>query len=307
MAGNRRRRTIGTVLVFVVPFLALFAVAHFLLPRARDWTARRPLGSAGRDLVRDEVGSVVLYAFPSADPAAMRGMAERLEGFCRSLVATWGEFFHLRTVPPPITLQVFAGRDDLVTVHAGRFHEDFANLGGFYDPGERLVALAWTGDPEGFEEALFHEATHLVFDVSRVGLAPLSPWLSEGLATYFAVSRVGPAGSGRIGGADPRLFAIAARAEREGTLPALRDLLEAGADRFAGEGNRVLYAAAHVTVAFLLDADGGKYREAFRRTYAAWRRIGSADPRLLYWNLLEDAATVEASWRRFLTSPPVGR
>jgi hypothetical protein len=295
------------VAVLLVPFLGIVLALHFALPGLRDWSARRPLGAAGRELLREELGSVVLYRSPSLDAEACRRLARALDEFTHRLVDAYGDFFGLRAVSPPVTLQLFETVEELERAHRGRYRRDFANLGGFYDVGERLVALPAGGRLDGRLEPLLHEATHLVFDVSRKGRTSLPLWLEEGLATYFGASRLDAPGGAVIGGADPVLRHVAAAAEASGELPSIGELLSADPARFRGEENRVFYAASHALVAFLMDGDGGAHREGFRRYFEDVRRIGTPDPGLLYWKLREDPGDLERTWRRYVASAAEGR
>jgi len=294
-----RRTKLRLALLLAVPFLAIVLLAHFLAPRVRDWKLRSDLAALGDSFSRIDVGDVQVYHDAGVPVEVARALGETLASFSRRLVGEYGEPFLLRPVPAPMVLELFASNRQLAQFHQRRFGEEFHNLGGFYEPRSRVVALP----VEKLESALrttLHEGTHLVFDLaSSGGLGSYPIWLNEGIATFFEASRVDPSGEVRLGGRDPVAFARVAAAIDRGEI-SLDRLLASGPAEFRGPQNGLLYAAAHTFVAFLLLGEEGRYAPRFARYFRELRGGVRSSPRLIYFHLDETESDLEEGWRRFI-------
>ncbi len=149
---------------------------------------------------------------------------------------------------------------------------------GRYQPASKPGPRAQPGrsyfyrDPEGAIEAtatLYHEVSHqLLFEsAGKTGYERNAGnfWVWEGLGTYFESVRTLADGVLEHGGrTGPRMAAATTLLVDRGELVRLRDFVALGRDGFDAE-SAVLkhYAQAMALAVFLMQADGGAYREPF--------------------------------------------
>jgi hypothetical protein len=220
-----------------------------------------------------EHGTFVIRARRGSDYPAFA--AQTLEGFTRSLVA-WGA--PLGVVPPPrVTVLLLDSPDDLE-----RFGLDPAGLegGGMADPAAGVIALV----SEGRTHHPDHDARALRHCMTRLALAPVlqrtaaTPWVAEGLASYFEVTPPGSGGSGL-------------RAPGDG-VPSLAPVLEAAAQDFRGVAGVPLSEAARLWVAFLV--------EKMPAEFFSWLRAPVAER---FEECFGERGGVEARWREWARRP----
>ena len=214
----------------------------------------------------------------------------------------WGRDFGLGRSSGGLVLQVFESVQQLDIYHQSRFREEFHNLGGFYDAAGRLVAIPVPMDPIAPLATLFHEGTHLVFDLaSSGGIGRYPIWVNEGLATFFEGSRSAPDGSIRLGGKDMRAFALAKAALDSGRIASFDAMVQSGPAQFRGERNADYYAAAHTLAAYLLLGEEGRFRTGFGRYVRELKTGGRSSPGLIYFKLDENRDALDEGWRRFIS------
>ena len=234
------------------------------------------------------------YAIASnATPEQTREAGAALE----ALHAAYSEFCAGTWPPPPARHQVALYRD----------RADFRALarprGGVRGYYRRPVCHAYY-DAEGGHPLhwMLHEATHQL-DTEWAGFAR-TPWVEEGLAAYFATSRLDDAGVLHPGEIDARTYPPAGlevlrlRGDREadfaaGRLVHLRELIDADEPPTPADVNR--YYVGYWSLAhFLLHGEGGRHAAAFRAMVDAGgsleqfeKRVGPVD-------------AVEARWYAYL-------
>ena len=296
-----RRSTTIRVSLIVIPFLAIIVAARMLSPLIRDARIRSDLASVD-DFIREDLAGVTVYRAAAVDPETARGLGVALAAFASELVEEWGEFFLLRPVPPPVVLEVFASSEQLATFHSEQYRETFHNLGGFYDSRSRLVAVPAPVFALESLRTLFHEGTHLVFDLSHSGSVGRFPiWLNEGLATYFEVTDLGGGGVLELGGVDRSAMRMLAEALDSGRIRSADQVLRSGPAEFRGERNGDYYSAAHGLVAYLMEGEGGALRRGFGSYYRELRSGRAVNPGLIYWKVDSDAESFDRGWRRFVS------
>lgn len=292
--------------LIVAPFVVVIAAAYFLSPALRDRQLRSELARVGAEFTRLDAGAVTAYYPAAVEPEVVRALASSLETFCAALVSEWGDFFRLKPVPAPLVLEVFESGAQLEQFHSKRYREKFHNLGGFYDARSRLIALP-IGPASTTLNTVFHEGTHLVFDLSSsksIGRFPI--WLNEGLATYFAES--GPMdGRFQLGGLNVGMAQLVAVAQERGLLTSTEQIIEAGTAEFQGVDNGLYYAAAHTLAAFLLQGEEGVYRDSFGSYFRELLGGGRPSRRLIYFKLGKQPEEIDEGWRRYIERAIRGR
>jgi Protein of unknown function (DUF1570) len=137
---------------------------------------------------------------------------------------------------------------------------------------------------------LYHEASHqLLFESAgpddyarNIG----NYWVFEGLGTYFETLQHDPDGSLRIGGlVGPRIAEAQRRLLRTNEFLPIEQLVSLSKPRFWDDAGGMIYrnyAEAMALAVFLMQADGGRHREAFleyvRDAYKGRFRGGSGRP-----------------------------
>ncbi len=119
---------------------------------------------------------------------------------------------------------------------------------------------------------LFHEASHqLLFESAgpdNFAQNRGNYWVFEGLGTYFETLEIGPGGRLRIGGLiGPRIAQARQRLVADREFIPIEEFVGLGEVRFKGEqgpGTIYLrYAEAMALAVFLMQAEGGRFREPF--------------------------------------------
>ena len=298
MSFSRKVTWIRWTLI-ATPFVIVIAAAYFLSPALRERRLQVDLGRVSDTFTRLDVGAVQTYHPDSVPAEHARFLATALETFCDALVGEWGDFFRLRRVPAPMILQVFESTAQLEEFHRNRFRDEFHNLGGFYDAGSRLIALP-AGPGIEAVRTVFHEGTHLVFDLSHsksIGRLPI--WVNEGLATYFEESQSGPDGFS-LGGLNVPMARVVSDALERGLIRGSEQIVEAGPREFQGTDNALYYAAAHTLVAYLLQGEEGAYRNAFGSYYRELLGGGRRTRGLVYFKVGKQPEEMDEGWRRFI-------
>jgi hypothetical protein len=116
---------------------------------------------------------------------------------------------------------------------------------------------------------LYHEVSHqLLFESTPCKYDSRSNnyWVMEGLGTYFETVSPQPDGSILVGGVTgPRIGLVQVRLFKTGTVMPIEKLVAMGQRRFRGQGEDVHenYQAAMALTVFLMQYDGGRYRDSF--------------------------------------------
>jgi hypothetical protein len=165
--------------------------------------------------------------------------------------------------------------------------------------------------PEGLADTVVHEAAHQLID-QRIygGSGRGSPWVGEGLASYFGYTSRTKAGEfepGHTGGKSISVWKNAppasdnAIAQRLKSLHSslktaeagwLEDVLSADPAQFYGADIQLNYTTAWLVVHYLLHAENGRYAEAFAK-YIEGEVAGLAGAEALYQALGVGAADLE--------------
>jgi hypothetical protein len=173
------------------------------------------------------------------------------------------------------------------------------------------------GDPAGLPDTLVHEAAHQLVDQRLYGASVTpSPWVAEGMATYFGHTRRTADGrfhTGAIGGkevavirgADPgkdrsasrRLKDVkqAFRATRESETLLTRSVVSMdGPEQFYGGDAYLHYGVSWALVHFLLDGEGGRHAGPFVR-YLRLEASGQGGAGAFYGEIGLEPAELEAA------------
>jgi Protein of unknown function (DUF1570) len=118
---------------------------------------------------------------------------------------------------------------------------------------------------------LFHEVSHqLLFESTGVGTGEYKKnvgnfWVFEGLGTYFETVASQADGSLRVGGfVSPRIEVARVRILTNGEFVPIEQLVRLGQNGFTDPDSIHLhYAEAMAVCVFLIDGQGGRYRDDF--------------------------------------------
>ena len=251
---------------------------------------------------REGRGVMVRTDDPRVDAGAAVSLLESFDAFFERF---WDGRAPLRPDPGPGRVYLFYSFYKYNKLLTGdpRFGE--FRPSGHYRPFLDVVVLHTDAVGAGdLPDVLVHEAAHRAIERRLFGnAAPRSPWLPEGLASYFGFTARGSDGTfqaGSIGGKHAVLVRGAERAQPTQAKAALRALREAmgGKTRFSldamlrienptsfyGEDAPLRYAAAWALVHFLFHGDGGAHAANFVR-YLALEQEGRGGADALYETL----------------------
>lgn len=205
-----------------------------------------------------------------------------------------------RPVPAPVRekpreVYYFASRAEYAMFLAPFSGEDAQQSLGIYVPPRldkrfrrRSYFFREPGGAIDTDSTLYHEASHqLLFEQAgddHYAQNVSNYWIFEGLGTYFETLQVEPDGSLRIGGlVGPRLANARARLIDNAEMVPLDQFVPMSERAFgARQSIRLYYSEAMALAVFLMQAEDGRYREAFldyaRDAYKGRFRPGSGVP-----------------------------
>jgi hypothetical protein len=238
---------------------------------------------------------------PRLSPAAS---VELLEAFRAHFESFWAEQLALTPYEKTSRVYLFYSYFKYNRLLTGKERFDEFRTVGHYRTFFDVVVVHTDSIPGGLADVLVHEAAHqltaqqLFAEVGGV----VSPWLSEGLASYFGFTFQGPDGTfqpGVIGGKSVALFPGAKRAQagsgwqrvqqlrkgwRKDEVWPLGDFLAMDPATFYSESVEQRYAVSWMLVHYFLHGDGGAHRVGFVR-FLEHTRQGQTGPEVLYRDL----------------------
>ncbi len=238
---------------------------------------------------------------PRLSPAAS---VQLLEAFRAHFESFWAEQLALTPYEETSRVYLFYSYFKYNRLLTGKERFDEFRTVGHYRAFFDVVVVHTDSVPGGLADVLVHEAAHqltaqqLFAEVGGV----VSPWLSEGLASYFGFTFQGPDGTfqpGVIGGKSVALFPGAKRSQagsgwervqqwrkgwKKDEVWPLGDFLAMDPATFYGESVQQHYAASWMLVHYFLHGDGGAHREGFVH-FLEHQRQGQAGPEVLYRDL----------------------
>jgi len=275
-------------------------------------------------LIRDRntsVGTTPRYKVTSDDPRLdTKKAAELLESFREYFEKDWSAFPGRKKDEPPAHVFLFYSRLKYAQLQGASVRQIGPMDLGHYNTLADIIALQTDfAAPDDLPDALVHEATHQVTQKTLLGTGVFgSPWLMEGLAEYYGNMRSDPKTGyqpGRIGGKGTWLFHDGVSrgrgmrgGMREDELRQYRKELSKGVaapidtlvgmrdpGQFLSEGSLMRYTASWLLVHFLMQGDGGRYREGFGR-YIQKEAAGEPGPAALYEALGLSAADLQTAF-----------
>lgn len=167
-----------------------------------------------------------------------------------------------------------------------------ARVAGLYSGRDRMIYGAVADRPiPVISGVMVHEATHHLVTQRLYGGNREPPlWVNEGIAVYIECLKRGSAGVVHLAALDHGMHVAArkmwprpadeylselTRAVEQERLPGLEDLVTGRLDgRFLSEEQKILYGTSWLLVHYLVNADGGRYRNGFQ----SWLLDGDAPP-----------------------------
>ncbi len=244
--------------------------------------------------------AALLTSFRSWFDAFWSGRAELLPGEAPSRIYLFWSYYKYN--------QLFSGKE--------RFDE-FRTTGHYRGYLDTIVVHTDGTATADLADVLVHEAAHQLIGNRLFGDgATPSPWVSEGLAEYFAYTRQNDDGTFDAGAIGPKSVwpfrsgkpakSGMARGRRDAAVRrfakaedwSVDDLLRATPASFYGEAVQANYGAAWMLVHYLFHGEDGRHADAFAR----WLRDEAAagpPAATLYEALGTDAATLDDAYRRY--------
>jgi hypothetical protein len=255
---------------------------------------------------------------------AAAGLAARLE----KLYQVWQQLFAGFYLTDREVRELFAGerrarqqsqpfrvfyhrdKDDYVAALASRQPRIAETLGIYFDTDSEAHFFAGKGQDAG---TLYHEAVHQLFQESRPAARRVGEranfWIVEGIATYFETLcehelpgagpyyTIGESSAGRLPAARQRLLS-------EGYYVPLQELTQLNQDQVQQRPDIAkLYSQASGLAAFLMDGEGGRYREPLVR-YLVAVYGGRDDQESLATETGRNYSQLDAQYRRTMESLP---
>jgi hypothetical protein len=254
---------------------------------------------------------------PRVDPQAV---AELLESFRAFFDGFWGEALNLKPYEERSQIYLFFSYYKYNELLTGQKEFGSFRPSGHYRPFfDLVVTYSDSVAPGDLPELMVHEAAHQLMEQRLFGRpAPRSPWLSEGMASYFGYTARDEKGrfqAGRIGGKRTTLVRGASRGRGREAATRLADFRRALKRRpnfsitsaidvddpslFYGDGVEWRYTAGWLLVHFLLHAEGGTHREGFF-SYLGQESLGQGGVDLLLEDLGLSAERLDAAYRDYV-------
>jgi hypothetical protein len=183
-------------------------------------------------------------------------LAIELELFYRTYYDWFGIDLGLYDVVDPMACNVHADK--------ASYPESTGRTAYFDNSNNVLVELA----PEGLLlEVLIHEAMHQLFhntaNETRKGGGAIPPWLNEGMAEVFSVSRTGVPGRARYDGRTIKAEHFVCHRAAKNPYDLGRILTFNAGDYGASSKADLKYAQSYTLVQFCLTGEGGAHRDSF--------------------------------------------
>lgn len=262
--------------------------------------------------------AVVKTDDPRLDVDAVAALLESFHGYFEGF---WSKLMTLHEAPDRSRIYLFYSRYKYHQLLEG-LPPGIMEIVGHYTAYHDVVALHT--DSVGLEnlaDLLLHEATHRLVQVRLYGndYQP-SPWVSEGIASYFGYTlrdRSGEFKTGQIGGKGTTFFDGVSptsrgpashslgeyrRAVKKGLATPLEEILEADGDSFyAAQGSEERYAATWLLIHFLLHADEGAHAPSLAR-YLEHEAEGKQGVKLFFEDIGMTPARLNESFAAYVSS-----
>jgi hypothetical protein len=312
---------LGTLILLAVGSLS--AGAERAVP-AGDEALRQEFLARADELVRDrnyQVSVTDHYEVKTDDPRVdPQAVAELLESFRAFFDGFWEEGWELHPYDERSRIYLFFSYYKYNELLTGNKRFGSFRPSGHYRPFFDLVVTYSDSVAAGdLPELMVHEAAHQLMEQRLFGRPALrSPWLSEGMASYFGYTARDEKGrfqAGRIGGKKAALVRGASRGRGREASARLSDFRQALKRRpsfsitsaidvddptlFYGDGVEWRYTAAWLLVHFLMHGDGGSHSEGFR-SYLRQETLGQGGVDLLLEDLGLSAERLDASFRDYV-------
>jgi len=279
--------------------------------------------SRAEELIRDRsysAGDSPHYRVQTDDPRLRPDATARLlESFRSFFDSYWPADLDLLPYDETSRVFLFYSFYKFNEMTEGNFRRSDSRPKGHYGSTYDVITLHTdAGDAGSLADTIVHEAAHQLVTQRILGgeISP-SPWLNEGIASYFGFTRADENGefeAGSIGGKPVSLFTRPVKqsaAERKRGIDVVRDALREARSEgellvaglvsirdpavYYGERAALNYAASWLLVHYLLHGDDGGHAAAFRRVLNAEReRQGGTE--VLYRELELTPQQLEASF-----------
>lgn len=250
----------------------------------------------------------------------VEAVADLLGSFHGYFEEFWSDRLTIRDAPDRSRLYLFYSRFKYKQLHEG-IPPGTMEFVGHYTAYHDLIALHTdTVGLANLPDLLLHEAAHRLIQVRLYGEDYLpSPWVSEGLASYFGHTlrdRSGKFSTGRIGGKGATFFKGVKpdtrgsahyvlkeyrRAVKKGDTRPLDELLEADGGFYVQGGEAERYAASWLLVHYLLHADNGAHASSFAR-YLEHEAEGEQGPEVFFEDIEMTPAALSESFEDYVLS-----
>lgn len=289
-----------------------------------DGAVRKAFLSRADELVRDrnyQVSVTDHYEVKTDDPRVdPQAVAELLESFRLFFDGFWEGEWELHPYDQRSQIYLFYSYYKYNELLTGDKRFGSFRPSGHYRPFfDLVVTYSDSVAAEDLPELMVHEAAHQLMEQRLFGRPALrSPWLNEGMASYFGYTARNEKGrfqAGRIGGKKTALVRGASRGRAREASARLADFRQALKRRpsfsitsaidvddpslFYGDGVEWRYTAAWLLVHFLLHGQGGEHREGFE-SYLRQEALGQGGVDMLLEDLGLSAERLDDAYRDYV-------
>lgn len=286
--SSKRKTAIHKVVVLLIPFFIGFIFLRVFGENIYRW---RKLSTLGEDSIVETSRYYTIFSHKDLNYEHLKTI---IDDFTMAFYKEYRDKFKLKDFSKRVSIMLLKNDAELQKYAERQLQQDLTFNDGYYNPIKAEIAIVMRDNMVLNLKGLFHEITHAIFDQSAES-PEWSYWLSEGLATYFAESKI-EGKNAWLGGLDEEYCKVVKNTEY--FIP-LRKLLEANPTKFTSEENRYYYAESHILVYFLLEYNGGKYRDKFYQYILEEKKPGASSP-LKFEAIIGNIDEIEKEWIKFI-------
>lgn len=290
--SSKRKLTIYKVAVLLIPFLIGFIFLRVFGENIYRW---RKLSTLGEDSIVETSHYYTIFSHKDPNYEHLKTI---IDDFTMAFYKEYRDKFKLKDFSKRVSIMLLKNDAELQKYAERQLQQDLTFNDGYYNPIKAEIAIVMRDNMVVNLKGLFHEITHAIFDQSAE-LPEWSYWLSEGLATYFAESRIENS-TIELGRLNEEYHKVVKNLIKnpEYFIP-LGKLLEANPAKFTSEENTYYYAESHTLIYFLYEWNDGKYRDKLYQYILEEKKPGVSSP-FKFEAIIGNINEIEKEWIKFI-------